>query len=190
MVITHFGEHCFRLQSGERSLLIDPTNNRLKADIVVRTVASGDFSAGAIPAAEVMFPGEYEVQGIEIAGTPLPGEASPKAVKTAYRVRWEDACFAILPPLAKIPDATLVEWLNEPDVVFLPLGDSGSITGDAAAKIVRQIEPAVVLPSAPKTPTEFLKSLGQKGETEEKLVFKKKDLAGKKNRVVLLRAKS
>jgi hypothetical protein len=35
MVVNYFGNGCFRLQSGETSILLDPENNRLKADIFI-----------------------------------------------------------------------------------------------------------------------------------------------------------
>lgn len=39
MVITFFGNGSFRLQSGDTTLLLDPDNNRLKADVTLRTLA-------------------------------------------------------------------------------------------------------------------------------------------------------
>ena len=39
MVITYFGNGSFRLQSGDNALLLNPDNNRLKADVTLRTLA-------------------------------------------------------------------------------------------------------------------------------------------------------
>jgi hypothetical protein len=45
---------------------------------------------------------------------------------------------------------------------------------------VRQLEPAVIIPSLTKNPRPFLKELGQeKLKEEEKFVFKKKELVPK-----------
>ena len=39
MVITYYGNGAFRLQSGDTVLLLNPENNRLKADVTLRTLA-------------------------------------------------------------------------------------------------------------------------------------------------------
>lgn len=192
MVITYFGGDCFRLQSGEVSVLLDPTNNRLKADLVVRTAAPVDIIADPArlsSATEIIFPGEYEAKGVEILGISLSGEASGKLVRTAYLLTWEDVKIAILPRAAKAPEGQALERLNEPDVLFIPLGDGG-FSSESATKLMRELEPALAIPGHAKEGAALLKALGQKGEPQEKLVFKKKDLSGKKRQVVLLEAKT
>ena len=39
MVITYSGNGSFRLQSGDTALLLNPENNRSKADVIIRTLA-------------------------------------------------------------------------------------------------------------------------------------------------------
>ena len=72
MIVNYFGDGCFRLQSGELSLLVNPTNNRLKADVVLKTLAAPD--GVPLSGAEIAFPGEYEIKGIEIHGLPMEKE--------------------------------------------------------------------------------------------------------------------
>jgi len=191
MVVNYFGNGAFRLQSGETTLLIDPENNRLKADVVLRTLSPAAFSASGtagIPQNEFSFPGEYEAKDIEISGIAVLGESGEKFIKTVYSVTWDEINFAFLGHLSKIPSAEILDKLNEPDVLFLPVGGGHFLEPQAAAKLVRQLEPAVVIPAFFKTPNEFLKSSGLKSEIQEKLVFKKKDLVGEKSRVVVLKA--
>jgi len=190
VVISYFGENCFRLQSGDTSLLVDAANNRLKADAALRTEVPVDAIGFPDPSGtiEIAFPGEYETKGIEIRGFPVSAE-SGKVIKTGYLVRWEEVKYAILPRFSKLGDKEVIEEVGEPDVLFLPLGGEG-LAPDAALKFVRQIEPSVVIPSYSRTPLEFLKSMGHKGAAEEKFVFKSKDIVGKKNHIVLLVAKA
>ena len=42
MVINYFGNGCFRLQSGETSVLVNPDNNRLKADVTLKTLVAAE----------------------------------------------------------------------------------------------------------------------------------------------------
>ncbi len=174
VVITYQGEGSFRIQSGEISVLVDPASNRLKGDIVLKTdaeIPAPDAEPGA--QTEFAFPGEYESKGIEVRGIALPAGAG--RARTAYLVRWEDVTFAFLGPLGKVLEADLLEKLNEPDVVFLRLGGK-YLSDEAAEKIVRQIEPKVVIPAYEKSPAPFLKEMGESGDVEEKFVFRKKDL--------------
>lgn len=186
MVIQYFGDECFRLQSGELSLLVNPTSNRLKGDVVLRTLAAHD----AVPAIdEIVFPGEYEVKEIEIQGWQLEGESSEKFVKTVYSVHWEGMKFVFLGHCSGPITAEWMENLGEPDILFLPTGDDHFISASDAAKLVKKLEPAIIIPSYRKSADEFLKEMGEKGETQEKLVIKKKDLADKKSQVIVLEAK-
>lgn len=186
MVITYFGEGTFRLQSGEVSVLVDPTSSRLKGDIVLKTEAEFPSSHNAsvrqlAEQTEMAHAGEYESRGIEVKGIPLGLDGNPPAggnhAHTAYLVRWEDLTFAFLGPLARAPEAELLEKLNEPDVLFLRLG-SRYLTDEAAERLVRQIEPKVVIPAYEKSPQSFLKEMGEGGGLEEKFVFRKKDVEG------------
>lgn len=193
MIVTYFGNDCFRLQSGEVSLLTDPENNRLKADVTLKTLTptAGDSNPPSEAAAKegemlITFPGQYESKEIEIEGFPIAEESTEKFLKTAYRVSWEGMKFVFLGHLSRPIDATLMEEFSEPDVLFLPIGGGHFLEPEVAAKIAKQLEARVVIPSFAKNPDAFLKALGKKAETMEKFVFKQKDIATDKGRVIVL----
>ena len=194
MVITYFGSGCFRLQSGETSLLVNPENNRLKADVVLKTLIAAVPSDDALAAEDgssglmISFPGEYEEKEIEIIGFPITVESTEKFAKTAYVVLWEGMKFAFLGHLSTPLDATLMEELADPDVLFLPVGGGHFLEPEIAAKIAKQLEARVVIPSFFKDESPFLKALGTKGEEMDKFVFKQKDIAEAKGRAIVLRA--
>jgi L-ascorbate metabolism protein UlaG (beta-lactamase superfamily) len=193
MVINYFGNGCFRLQSGETSVLVNPENNRLKADVTLKTLTA---TAADIPAAGdektdelvISFAGEYEEKEIEILGFPVAEESTDKFLKTAYAVLWEGMKFVFLGHLSKPMDATLMEEFSEPDVLILPVGGGHFLEPEVAAKIAKQLEARVVIPSFYKDPAEFLKASGKKGEEMEKFVFKQKDIVADRGRVVVLKA--
>jgi len=197
VIVTYFGDHCFRVQSGELSVLVNPSSNRLKGDVVLRTITSAATGAQTQKARpltpersdggrEISFPGEYEMKGIVVRGFPFPHESTEKFLKTIYLVQWEDVSLAFLGHISKAFDGELLEELGEPDVLFVPTGDDHFIAPEAAAKLAKQLEPAVIIPSYAKDAKGFLKTFGQSASPQEKFVFKKKDLTGKKGEVVLL----
>jgi L-ascorbate metabolism protein UlaG (beta-lactamase superfamily) len=190
MVINYFGNGCFRLQSGETSVLINPENNRLKADVTLKTLAAAGADAASESSDEIVisFAGEYEEKEIEILGFPVADESTDKFLKTAYAVLWEGMKFVFLGHLSKPMDATLMEEFSEPDVLILPVGGGHFLEPEVAAKIAKQLEARVVIPSFYKDPAEFLKATGKKGEEMDKFVFKQKDIVADRGRVVVLKA--
>jgi L-ascorbate metabolism protein UlaG (beta-lactamase superfamily) len=192
MVLNYFGNGAFRLQSGETSILVNPENNRLKADLTLKTLVAADDPLAAesdgASGTTIAFPGEYEIKGIEIFGFPIAGESTEKFLKTAYEVFWEEMKFIFLGHLSRPIDAALVEEFSEPDVLVLPVGGGHFLEPEIAAKIAKQLEARIIVPSFYKNPDEFLKALGKKAERAEKFVFKQKDIAGDKGRPIVLNA--
>jgi len=189
MVVNYFGAGCFRLQSGETSILVDPENNRLKADVVLKTLTSTDDASLAEIAEGTMisFPGEYEVKGIEITGHFISSESTAKFLKTAYIVLWEEMKFVFLGHLSAPIDAVLMEECSDADLLVLPAGGDHFLEPEVAAKMVKQLEAKIVIPSFCKNPEPFLKALGKKAEVVDKFVFKKKDILGDKERPLILK---
>jgi len=186
MILSYFGEGGFRLQSGDVSLLVDPPNNRLKADVVLRTLVPVGIASEQ--ASEIVFPGEYEVEGIQISGWQLKDESTEKFIKTVYLVRWEEMRFAFLGQAKDLPPTEILDNLDgELDFLFLPIGGGETLSSKDAAGLVKQLEPLVAVPGFYKKADDFLKLLGQSRETQEKFVFKKKDLAGKKSEVLIFK---
>lgn len=177
MVITKQGESYFRIQNGEIVLLIDPTNQRSVrgADIILNTKTQEEKSEGLT----IDHPGEYEIKGIRIEGTAVAEETS-----TIYKIRWEDLVLGILGPVSKEPDAKSQLGLQGIDILILPAGNK-NLSASAAAKIVRQTEPALVIPWGDLKA--FAKEIGAEfSSPENKLTFKKKDLSPKAIKVAFL----
>lgn len=184
MIIQYFGEGCFRLQSGELSLLVNPINNRLKADVVLRTIIAAD---APISPEEINLPGEYEIKGIDIRGWQVDGESTGKFIKMVYTADWEEMRFVFLGYISGKLPAEILEELVDADVVFVPTGDSHFLSASDAVKILKQISPKIIIPAYYKNSNELIKALGLKPEEAEKLVFRKKDLIGDKMRLVCLK---
>lgn len=217
MVINWYGQGCFKIQSGELALLIDPfstkggfasggensvglTPPRFKADITVKT-----FSSYPLPyhhqssPAEIVGPGEYEIRGVAITGWPInhgkSAEAkSEKFLQSVYSIEMEEINIGVLGALKELPDASILEELGQADFLIIPAGGSPYIRQEQAAKLIKQINPKIVLASFFKVPglkekiddyKDFLKELSQTAEPQEKLTIKKKELPASTKVVVL-----
>ncbi len=210
MIITFYGEGCFKLQSGDFVILSDPfdgetglTPPRFKADIILKTltpVSSINNQQLAISNL-IAGPGEYNVQDIAITGLSLLKESSEKFFKTIYLLEIEGVKLCFLGHLSEIPEPAILEHLEEIDVLFVPAGGQPFLNQKSAVKIIKQLQPKIVIPCFFKIPSlkrpadnleKFLEEFNglktKEATGQEKLVIKKKDLANiKKTEIVILK---
>lgn len=179
MIITYQGENYFKVQSGDQAILIDPENQR---SLRGAAVAVNTLYPSLIPRPSddecfwIDHQGEYEVQGIHIEGWSAGNEDGKE--KTLYRIVFEEVVIVVAGHLTKEPPKELEEYIEKADVLIIPAGGKPWLPETAAAKFIRQVEPAVVIPSLFKDLKPFLKEFnhGNGAASEEKFVFKKKDL--------------
>ena len=142
---------------------------------------------------EVFDPGVYDVKNVTITGVPL--KQGDKYI-TVFLLESEDIRLLNLTHIAEwnMKEDEL-ESLGEIDILILPVGGNTVLSASAAAKVVNEIEPKIVIPSHYKMkdlisdldPLEkFIKEMGGKVENMEKLVVKKKDLTEEGIKVVVL----
>ena len=211
MVITFYGEGCFKLQSGDFVILSDPfdgetglTPPRFKADIILKTFTSIPIVNQLINQStnQLIFgPGEYNIKDITITGFSLSKESSEKFLKTVYLLELEDVKLCFLGHLSEAPEPAILEHLEKIDVLFIPAGGPPFLNQKSAVKIIKQLQPKIVIPCFFKIPSlkrpadkleKFLEEFnGPKAKEvtgQEKLVIKKKDLANiKKTEIVILK---
>lgn len=187
MIITYHGEGCFKIQSGNLSVVVDPLNDRMKPDVVLKTAVP--FPGETSEVKTIAGPGEYEIEGIEIRGVQLVSESSSKLIKTAYLVTFEEIKLGFLGETFKVPESEVLEALGDAEILFLPVGGKPYLEPEEAAKVVKQIEPAIVIPSFYKNPKDFCEEMGQKPGPQEKLVIKKKEVVelGEHTKIVVLK---
>jgi len=195
MVINWYGEDCFKIQSGEFVLLIDPfesstglTPPRFKSNGVLKTIIPYPLPRETTETAVVAGPGEYEIGGAEISGWRLENGAKATEgifLKTAYVVKLEDIRLGFLGHARTIPSPDTLEALSQVDILFIPGGGAPYLSQEQAAKLIKQISPKIAIPSLFKTTgltrkaddvKAFLDELDQHPKPEPKLTIKKKDL--------------
>ena len=217
MTITWYGQSCFRIDTREGVVAIDPfgkaiglTPPRFHADILLVTHAHPDHAnTAAIPGtpALVTGPGEYELRGLAIQGIATFHDAKgghERGSNTTFRIAIasEDIVLVHLGDFGEeaMREETL-EAIGDVDILMIPVGGTYTVDGETAAKIVHQIEPRVVIPmhyalpglSIKLAPVEpFLNSYGAPptggSERLTKLVIRKRDVSEGATRVVVLAA--
>ena len=212
MVITWYGQSCFKIQSGDLVIVTDPfgkdigmTPPRFKADVVIVTHEHFDHNnVDSIPegAFIVRGPGEYEIKGIAITGIPTfhdKSQGKERGRNTVYVIEMEEMRMAHLGDFGEgeIRPETL-EAMGEVDILFVPVGGTYTIDAETAAEVVNAIEPKIVIPMHFAIPgvkvkldgaSDFLKEMGVKTQSaEERLTIKKKDSSeSESTRVVVLK---
>ncbi len=202
MIITWHGESCFKIQSGEQSILIDLpskesglTAPRFKVDAILKTSQELPLPFEKSETPLIVGPGEYEVNGIVIDGYQLLKDSDEKIIKTIYRVVFDEIKLVFLGEISKLPEAKELEGVMGADILFIPGDGSPHIDIEGATKLIKQLKAKIVIPTLLKTPglkrkagdgKEFLKEIGQNPASIEKLVIKKKDI-GEKLQVVVLK---
>ena len=191
MIISYYGLACFKIQSGDTVLAIDPygkgtnfTPPRFEAGVIIYTdqQAKQDYSISGDP---LVFstPGEYETKNISFNGF---GTASA----IPFFIEWDGIKLLHLGELGEPDELEIIlDHIGTIDILFISTASAPS----KLQKIITQIDPRVVIPMqttrAKKGSLElFLKEVGEKPEKLDKLTIKQKSLPVEGRRLVVLEA--
>lgn len=208
MQIHYFGLSSFKIITKEATAITDPFNKesgltppRGAADVLILAEKTNKLynAVSGISGDPFMIndPGEYDVKGITVTGIPLKQDEGEKTrYVTAYLIESED--IKIL-NLTHIREFTMskddLEGLGSIDILIIPVGGNSVMTAKDAAKVVNEIEPKIVIPSHYETaglalPYDkldiFIKEMGGKSETVDKLILKKKDLPEENIKLIVI----
>lgn len=211
MTINYYGHSCFKIISNSLVIITDPfdksiglTPPRVAADIV--TVSHDHYDHNNIQTISgspfiINGPGEYEIKGISIKGILSfhdKQQGQERGINTIYLIETEGVKICHLGDFGqtKLTDIQF-EAINNPDILFIPVGNKYTIDGVVASSIISQIEPKIVIPMHYKISgskidlsqkssallrdlapiDKFLKEMGiTKKEPIDKLIIKKKGL--------------
>jgi len=197
MIITYQGDNYFKFQSGNTTILTDPTDQRSfrGADIILNSqypapVESKISNGIKKPSPEsrvfwIDHAGEYEIGGVRIQGwqsTSLNSESSTKSnlsdiERTIYRLDFDDFRIALFGFLEGVPKDEFQEYLTDIDIVIAPASNGDFMKVSDIVKFIRQLEPALIILPFTKNFKNLLKEFNkEKCEKEEKIVLRKNDL--------------
>src|SRR3989338_7017967 len=184
MIITWYGQACFKIQSGSTTIVTDPFEKKLgltppKFEAQIALVTHEHFDHNNIVNISgspfvVDSPGEYETGGVKIRGIFSfhdDKEGKERGTNTMYVIKMEDMTIANLGDLGQRQlTEEQVDALGEVDILMIPVGGNYTIDAETAVEITNQIEPKIVIPmhyqvkglSVKLDPvSDFLKEIGQ-----------------------------
>lgn len=168
MIINWYGGGCYKIQASGFDIVIDPessqSGSRLKGNLLLKTTSSFPVTEKEN---EIAGPGEYEISGVVVRGS-ATSESSSKEIKTAYMVYADGIRLGFLGNISSDLDEKALDALGEIDILFVPSNSYG-------AKLAKSIEPKIVIPGW-GDPKKVALDMGAKGEPQEKLVIKKKEV--------------
>lgn len=216
MTVTYHGHSAFKLKGKRGTVVTDPYTAAigfelpsLSADIV--TVSHDHFDHNAASSVRgtarrehpflITQPGEYELGGISVFGVQSFHDASQGAERgknTIFTILLDDVRICHLGDLGHELTDEQREFIGGVDVLLCPVGGSFTIDPQTAIKVIRALEPSIVVPMHyhtdrhdPKVFADvqpvgaFLKEYGVEVQAEAKLEVEKESLPEETEVVVL-----
>jgi L-ascorbate metabolism protein UlaG (beta-lactamase superfamily) len=155
MELQFYGANTIRISTKKASIVIDDNLADLGAKSITKPGEIALFTAAhAAPQAEVKLvidlPGEYEVSDTSIQAIAARAHIDEAGQQTAtmYKIIGEDVRVGVLGHIyPELNDAQL-EAFGTVDVLFVPVGGNGfTLDSVGALKIIKKIEPKIVIPT-------------------------------------------
>lgn len=161
MDIVWFGQSMFRIKGKTSSVMIDPFDPEMvglklpkdmSSPLVLVTHDHGDHSnvkAVTDNKLVVQGPGEYEFGGITVEGVGTHHDAtqgSERGKNTVYNILVDGVHIVHLGDLGHTLTEEQVSAIGATDILMVPVGSAYTIDAKAAAEVVAQLEPRLVIP--------------------------------------------
>lgn len=133
--------------------------------------------------------GEYEIKDAMVYALPGPDG------QLIFKLIVEDLNLLHLGRLNKKLPQEMIGNLDNPDILFIPVGGKNCLNAKAAVELIAALEPRVIIPIAHRcdidtkagSVNEFIKESGLKPDiAEKKIIIKKKDLPQEEARLIIL----
>ena len=218
MIITYHGHSSYKLKGKGGAVVTDPFHSyvgfnfpNVSADVVTVSHDHKDHcQVSQISGTSrrknpfvIDTPGEYEVGGISVFGVRTfhdESQGAERGPNTVFTVLLDDMRVCHLGDLGHELTAADMTKIGMVDILLCPVGGVFTIDPKAAVKIIKALEPSIVIPMHYKTAShdekvfgemstvdEFLKEYGVEVHTEEKLNIDRHRLPDETEVVVLKR---
>jgi L-ascorbate metabolism protein UlaG (beta-lactamase superfamily) len=206
MELQYFGANCLRLTTKKAQIVIDDNLEKLGLKSITKLTDISLRTFLGVPPQDSHFvadiPGEYEIGGVIIHGVAARSHMDEEGKQSAviYTVTADGVKIGILGHIYPELSEDQLEQIGMVDILVVPVGNSGyTLDGIGALKIVKQIEPKVIIPThyadkavnyeVPQAElAEALKALSMEAiETVDKYKYKPAELTDSTHLVVLNR---
>jgi len=141
--------------------------------------------------------GEYEIKNIFVHGIPSwhdAKEGQDRGDNLIYRYDIEGLVIAHLGDIGHTLSDEQLDQLGNVDILFIPVGGTYTLNANGASKVVRQIEPRIVIPMHYRddklkikldSVNAFRKEMGGQAETVKKLKISKKNIPQDETKIII-----
>jgi L-ascorbate metabolism protein UlaG (beta-lactamase superfamily) len=204
--LVYFGANCLRIITKKAQIVVDDNLQQLGLKSITKPSDISLKTFNDIPDHEarikVDMPGEYETSGVVIHGVAARAHMDEEGQHSAtvYTIEADNTRVAVLGHIYPELSEDQLEQIGMVDIVIAPVGGSGyTMDGVGALKIIKEIEPKVVIPThyadkavkyeVPQAElTNALKGLGMEtAETLDKYKYKPTELTDSTRLIVLNR---
>lgn len=206
MEIQYFGANCVRLTTKKASIVVDDNLSKLGLKTIIKPSDISIITSRQFPIHPSAFvadlPGEYEISGFTIQGVAARGHLDEDGQQTAviYTIMTSEVKVAVLGHIYPELSESQLEQIGMVDIAIVPVGGNGyTLDGVGALKVIKQIEPKIVIPThyadkairyevPPQDLSEALKGLAMEpAETTDKYKYSPTDLSDTAHLIVLNR---
>lgn len=153
MEIIYRGKNCVEISTKKTKVLVDPNpNSKASAPLVLTTDISEDIDRSELKQKDTFVvdsPGEYEINNIVINGVAAKRHIDDDKLDRSvmYRLTVDGVVVGVLGNIYGSLSELQIESIGIIDVLVIPVGGHGlTLDSVAAAKIIRDLEPKVVIP--------------------------------------------
>lgn len=217
MEIKYIGHSSFLIKTKTAKVVTDPFDPKMvglkfpktEADIVTISHGHNDHNhmaqvvtaEGKTPLVFEM-PGEFESKGVRIFGFRSfhdDKRGADRGENILYKIEAEGVSILHCGDLGFVPEDSFIDSIGDVDILMVPVGGTFTIDPEAAAQLIKKVEPAMVIPMHYNQPgldqknfgqlvavTEFTKKFGIENLAPlPKLVYKKEEMEQEMKIVVL-----
>lgn len=155
MELQYYGANCLRITTKNAQIVVDDNLSELGAksitkenDIALLTSPQFDVPQKARFVADM--PGEYEMSGVIVHGIAARSHMDEEGKHSAviYTIEADDVRAVVLGHIYPELSEDQLEQIGMVDIAVVPVGGNGyTLDGTGALKVIRQIEPKIVIPT-------------------------------------------
>jgi L-ascorbate metabolism protein UlaG (beta-lactamase superfamily) len=152
--LTYFGGNCLRISTKKAQIVVDDNLKQLGLKPITKPTDISLKTFKDVPDHEarisVDMPGEYETAGIVVHGVAARAhmDEEGKHSATVYTIEADGTKIAVLGHIFPDLSEDQLEQIGMVDIAVVPVGGHGyTMDGIGALKIIKEIEPKVVIPT-------------------------------------------